>query len=135
MSKKEKSIRMSKKHGFQPTMPLCYYCGKEKGTIMLLGENGDKLARELGHEDGEMPMRAWLPGDIEPCDECRERGVGIVEVTDGRMLTGRRWLVSDEAVKLIVSDEEQRKRILERRVMLVSPEVVDKLGLAEASEE
>ena len=37
-------IKLSKKHGLQPTIPLCPYCGKEKNEIALLGAAGDKLA-------------------------------------------------------------------------------------------
>ena len=128
MSKKEKSIRLSKKHGFQPTMPLCYYCGKEKGTIALLGAKGDKLARELGREDGEMPMRAWIPGDIEPCNDCRSKGIAVAEVTGDRELTGNKWIV-DEALLDAIKDKQMREHIRTTRVMLLDTAAVEHLGL------
>lgn len=67
-----KDIRLSKKHGLNPTIPLCPYCGKPKNQIAMLGEEGDKLAKALGRADGEMPMHCHLPGDVDPCEECLE---------------------------------------------------------------
>lgn len=67
-----KGIRLSKKHGVNPTMVICAWCHEQTGEIALVGE---------------------LPGDIEapremivsyePCDKCREKwdqGVACVEV-------------------------------------------------------
>lgn len=132
--KKEPSVRLSKKHGLQPTMPLCYYCGEPKGTIALLGEQGDRLAKDLGRSDGEMPMSAWIPGDIEPCDKCREKGIAVCEVQeDGRHLTGRRWVVRREAFNRQDGDENV-SRILDRGVALVTPDVAERLGLHDMEE-
>ena len=64
------SIRISKKHGVNPTIPVCFWCGKDKNEIVLLG----KLK-----EDAEAPHRAIM--DYEPCDECKEyinQGVQLI---------------------------------------------------------
>jgi hypothetical protein len=55
-------VRVSEKHGVNPTIPLCYFCGKEKGEIALLG----KLRGDV-----EAPRNTVL--DMEPCDLCKER--------------------------------------------------------------
>ena len=32
------SIKISQKHGVNPTIPICFWCGKEKNEIALLGK-------------------------------------------------------------------------------------------------
>lgn len=55
-----KSIPISPKHGLNPTIPICFFCGKERSEIALLG----KLPN-----DAEAPRYAII--DYEPCDECK----------------------------------------------------------------
>ena len=65
-------IRISKKHGVNPSLTLCFWCGKSKG-IALLGQLPN---------DAEAPKEAVF--DYEPCDECQsmwKQGVPILEVT------------------------------------------------------
>lgn len=72
------SIKLSPKHGLNPCIPVCFFCGEEKKEIALLGHIGDKRKGE----DFEAPMKAVL--DYEPCEKCREqfaRGVLLIEVT------------------------------------------------------
>ena len=68
----KESIRLSEKHGLNPTIPLCPYCEKPKNQVAMLGAEGDKLAKALGRADGEMPMHCHLPGDVYPCEDCLE---------------------------------------------------------------
>lgn len=73
-----KSIKLSPKHGLNPCIPVCFFCGEEKKEIALFGHIGDKRKGE----DYEAPMKAVL--DFEPCEKCREqfsRGVLLIEVT------------------------------------------------------
>lgn len=69
-----KSIRISKKHGVNPTIPTCFWCGKAKNEVALLGQlPGDK----------EAPMHTLL--DYEPCDNCKAKmaqGITCIEVTE-----------------------------------------------------
>ena len=96
----------------------------------MLGAVGDKLAKELGHADGAMPMHAWLPGDIEPCDECKERGIAIVEVEDDKeSLTGSRWLVSERAVKDMLEGSDILTSVIEHRLFLIGRSTAESLGL------
>lgn len=75
------SIKISKKHGVNPCIPICCWCGKEREEIALLG----KLKGDV-----EAPKHAIL--DYEPCDECKKKfmlGVVLIEViltepADGR---------------------------------------------------
>jgi len=69
---KEPSIRLSEKHGLNPTLGVCFFCGEETGEIALLGRlKGDK----------EAPRRAVL--NYDPCKKCQEKwanGVALVAV-------------------------------------------------------
>lgn len=67
------SIRLSKEHGLNPTLAVCFYCGKETGEIALLGDN----------YEGEAPTHMCI--SIEPCDECKAKfadKVVLVEIKD-----------------------------------------------------
>lgn len=69
-----KGIKLSPKHGLNATIPVCFFCGKEKNEIALLGK--------IDREDSEAPMKTVL--NFEPCDECKEKfaqGVLLIEVT------------------------------------------------------
>lgn len=71
-------ILLSPKHGLNPTIPICFWCGEEKNEIALMGRIGD--ARK--GEDFEAPMHAVL--DYEPCNKCREKmslGFTMIEAT------------------------------------------------------
>lgn len=87
------SIPLSKKHGLNPTIPVCAWCGKDKNEIALLGHIGD---RRKG-EDLEAPMHCVM--DYEPCDHCKEQwgqGVTIIEVTTKRVTPFRPPIQKDQ---------------------------------------
>ena len=68
------SIRLSEKHGVNPTIPICFFCGEEKPEIALLG----KLKN-----DEEAPRNAVI--NYEPCDNCKalmEQGITLIEATE-----------------------------------------------------
>lgn len=100
------SIKMSPKHGFNPCIPVCFFCGKDRNEIVLMGK--------IGREDREAPRKAIV--DYEPCDDCKEKfaqGVLLIEVefdgypnNHGRpeiapdaYPTGRHVVVKPEALK------------------------------------
>ena len=71
-----KDIKLSPKHGVNPTIPICFWCGKEKNEIALLGRIG-------GKKDLEAPKNMVL--DFEPCDECASKmalGITCMECTE-----------------------------------------------------
>ena len=74
------SIPLHPKYGVNPTIPLCFYCGKEKGEIALLGNN----------YKGEAPKNMVI--DIIPCDECKakyeEEYTLLVEADSGKKTKG-----------------------------------------------
>lgn len=66
------SILLSKKHGVNPAIPVCFFCGEEKNEVILAGKM---------KYDAEAPKHAvW---DKKPCDKCRElmeMGVMLISV-------------------------------------------------------
>ena len=66
------SIRLSEKHGVNPSMEICFFCNEAKG-IVLFG----KLRNDI-----EAPREVLI--NYEPCDKCKEKfkdGVIVVAVT------------------------------------------------------
>lgn len=41
-------IEISPKHGLNPTIPVCFWCGKEKNEIALLGRIREKTKDRFG---------------------------------------------------------------------------------------
>lgn len=83
---KDKGIPLSPKHGVNPSLVLCFWCGKEMG-VALVGR-----IRKSGDNDAEAPRASCF--GLEPCDECKAnmaKGVHVVEVTeDGSKFDGNR---------------------------------------------
>lgn len=82
-----KGIEISPKHGLNPTIPVCFWCGKDKNEIALLGRIREKTTNRFGanvtkrDSDIEAPRKTIL--DYEPCDECMKmwyNGVVVLEV-------------------------------------------------------
>ena len=70
------SLRLSPKHGVNPTLSVCFWCGEERGDIALLGRIG-------GRADLEAPKHAVV--DFQPCDCCRRKmnmGFTLMEATE-----------------------------------------------------
>ena len=111
--------------------------------MRLLGTAGDRLAKALGHPDGAMPMYARLPGDYEPCDECANGRICVVEVVPpehGDTVSkiepsGIMAMVSEDIVKQrLAASPEYLEYTLKTRIMLIDHETAAKLGLLEAAE-
>lgn len=67
-------IKISPKHGLNPTIPVCFWCGKQKNEIALMGRMEDDI---------EAPKNMVL--DYVPCEECQSHmamGVAILEASD-----------------------------------------------------
>lgn len=68
------SIKMSPKHGLNPCISVCAFCGEQKNEVAILGKlKGDAKA----------PMSAVI--NYKPCDKCLAnwaQGVPLIRVTD-----------------------------------------------------
>lgn len=130
------SIKMSPKHGVNPTIPQCFWCGKDKNEIALMGK--------IDREDSEAPRHVIM--DYEPCDKCKElfdKGIHVIGVTekpiiknmfpictspDGKSLypTGTMFVSSEDWIRRLLSDPEEKgllDAVLEHRKMLMPEEI------------
>ena len=68
-------------------MPICIFCGKEKGEVVLLG----------AAYHGEAPRNMIV--DLNPCDECKKRlkeGIGLIQM-DGEKPTGTACIIKRDS--------------------------------------
>lgn len=113
------SIKLSPKHGLNPSMLQCPICAADTNGIALVGRLKD---------DAEAPKRML---DNQPCAECQEHmamGFLLIEATplgeEGFQTTGRRWVVTMEAAERIFAGMD-----LSKRCARIEPEVANHLGL------
>ena len=112
------SIRLSKKHGLNPTLGVCFFCGEDTNEMALLGALKG---------DAEAPKRMVL--SYQPCDKCLEiwqKGVPVIEATltnngsmpisktpDGEFYPTGKWcVVLQEAAERIGIPAELGKPVL-----------------------
>lgn len=131
------SIKLSPKHGVNPTIPICFWCGKEKNEVALMGK--------INKEDSEAPRRVIT--NYEPCDSCKElfaKGIHIIGVSETPVMegmfpisksggqdlfpTGAMFVAREEWVKQMVSEPEEKElleNVLAERVMLMPSQIVE----------
>lgn len=69
------AVRISPKHGANPTIPVCLYCGKEKDEIVICGR--------INRKDDQMPLNSVI--DAIPCENCQElwkNGIVLIRACD-----------------------------------------------------
>lgn len=127
---------LNPKHGVNPTIRQCFWCGEDTGEILLLG-NAMK---------DQAPMH--MVTDYNPCDRCMEnfdQGILIVEVSrtplqdnqpdlGGAYPTGAHWVITEEAVCRLL-DESIAKDILKARKAFITKQDAVHLGLYPTEEE
>ena len=116
------NVRLHPKHGINPTMPVCLWCGEDHGTIALLG----------AAYPGEAPHRMIL--DDEPCEKCAAimaKGITIREantkpVSSAREVnlgakdwTGRWCVVSEAFIRRNFQPESLVEQILKRKIAVM----------------
>ena len=143
------SIRVSKKHGVNPSVELCFYCGEGKG-VALFGKLSNQRAEQmfLDHEvsiadvalgDVEAPRQVIL--NKEPCDKCKEnmsRGVALIKVKtpeDNPQPTGQYVVVTEDWVNRMISPPELRDQILEKRMAYITESDWEQMGFNDIPEE
>jgi len=118
-------IRISEKHGVNPSLSQCFVCMEAKGLVLLGKLPGDK----------EAPRQMCI--DKEPCDKCKawmEQGVILISVKDGEendnpYRTGGWVVIKDEAIRRMVKPQELCDSIIARRMAFVPDEAWDAMGL------
>jgi hypothetical protein len=126
-----KSIPLSPKHGVNPMIPTCFFCGQEKNMIAFMG----KLPG-----DAEAPKYGWLYGDYEPCDECQakwKQGVVLIEantvpnfdnqppIQKNTYPTSRYIVIKEGGLSIFTDSVADELR--EKRLAFMTPEVFQQL--------
>lgn len=125
------SIRLHPEHGVNPSVGVCFWCGKDDGTVILAGAS----------YKGRAPHRMIV--SYEPCDGCKQRfaqGITLVEVTehpsDQRQAisrnpdlypTGRYMVLKESAFKRIFTGPIV-EATLEHRRAYIDVETFEKLS-------
>lgn len=144
----EKEIKISQKHGLNPSIPVCMFCGQQKNEIVLFGKIGGK------NEDVEAPKNAII--DYEPCDKCKEligdnilvvgvedRGARNIMPIQGNLVPTGTWCVMPEesAVRIFQLEGEMKDNVLREKRLLVDNVILEGLlkqhekAVAEAGDE
>ena len=106
-------MRLHTKYGVNPTIPICFVCGKEKNELVLLGASYKE----------EAPMKMCL--NREPCEECKglaRKGVVLISVKDKEtgdnpFRTGKIIVIKDEAFERIFGTIKSRFCFIEDSVL------------------
>lgn len=119
--RKDRGIRVSEKHGVNPSIAVCWYCGDDTGELIL----PDKLAG-----DAESPRRAvWHK---EPCPKCQDhmrQGVILIGVNreprkgEEPDRSGHFLVVREEWVRRSITSPELVVDILRKRMAFIPAEL------------
>lgn len=125
------TIRLSPRHGVNPSLDCCFFCMKPKGLALFGQLRGDQ----------EAPRHVVT--DHEPCNECKgwmEQGVVLISVDESKTedkqnpwRTGGYCVVTEEAVRRFVTPPELAEDICKKRVAFIPDDAWDKLGLPKES--
>jgi len=120
------SIRLHPKHGVNPTISQCFWCGAEKNELALLG----------AAYRGEAPRHMVL--DYEPCDACQanfDKGIALLEATqahgEAAKPTGRYVVATEDAVRRWFQPQETVEQILEARKAFIERDVFEQMFAGE----
>jgi hypothetical protein len=132
------NISLHPKYGVNPTVGVCFWCGKDDGTVGLLGFNKNKEAKH----------RTILT--MDPCPTCRANmALGITvfeavafpqheghpEVAPGVYPTGRWCVVKRESGVWEHITEPVRSQVLRMGKTFMEPDAFVALGFADAAAE
>ena len=119
------SIRLSPKHGVNPAIIKCFWCGEDNGIALL----GRFSAVENGvlNRDAEAPH--YVFGGYEPCEKCKRNfALGVLlmeactfpqfngqpEMQEGVFPTGRHVVIKREAADRIFNVPVKDKAFVDR---------------------
>lgn len=122
-------MRLHAKHGLNPTMAICFWCGETR-EILLLGAS----------YEGEAPREMLT--DYEPCDNCKslmDGGVTLLEVSEAPKMEGLkpiqdryyptgRWMVIKEEAVSRVFNKDSADIALKAKKALVDQEAYSRLA-------
>lgn len=126
------------KHGLNPSVTRCFWCGKDIGVALLgrlptdraekmFGKDNDSVKRARRNRETEMEAPRSIVTDLEPCEGCEvwkrsSEGVFVIEAAGDEKdpkPTGSYMLVKDAAIKRMLNPGPLLDRVLEKRVMML----------------
>lgn len=120
------NIRLSPKHGVNPVVPVCFFCGGPKQEVILTG---------LLPGDVEAPRGVY---DVEPCDGCKRimaAGIIVISIDEAKTTdpknpwrTGGWCAVREQAIRRLRLAPALEADILRRRVVFITDEAYDAVG-------
>ena len=123
-------IRISPKHGVNPSLQQCFCCGEDVGLV-LFGRLQD---------DKEAPKRVCL--SREPCDKCKgymKQGIIIVTVRDGETdmdnpyRMGGFFVVTEDMIQRLHASSglpaSWLEQVLKARFLFMEQSVAEQIGL------
>lgn len=121
----DRGIRLSPKHGVNPSVTKCFVCGEDDG-LALFG----RLPK-----DQEAPRTVCLNKD--PCPKCHEwmaKGCILISVRvgesgDNPYRTGGWVVLKDEAIRRLPVSDTLIANILKKRMVYLPDDAWDALGL------
>lgn len=121
------SIRISQKHGINPSLMQCYVCLKDFGVALY------------GYLPGDVEAPRTVCGKDFVCPECQDwmkQGIILISVRDGESgenpyRTGKWCVVKENAVKRMIQPDELLQGVLLHRVAFIEDAVWNQLGLPE----
>lgn len=132
-------INFDEKHGLNPSLDICFYCGEDKGVVLFGKLNSDikgHFESQGQSEDGKAPRKVVMTKT--PCKKCIEhmkQGVLFISIDESKTVdeenpyrTGYMTLLKEEAVVRIFC-EDMSKKMLERRAVFLPDEMWDLLKL------
>lgn len=118
------AILLSPKHGLNPSMAVCFYCGEPTGEIVLPGRLKN---------DAEAPRCAcWHKDPCEACKGWMQKGIILIAVGDGEepgpnpYRTGGFAVVKDEAFIRWVGPDHPA---IKARYCFIETSVWNRLGI------
>lgn len=120
-------MRLHPQHGLNPTIPVCWWCGKEKNEVVLLG----------AAYRGEAPMRVIV--DRNPCPTCEghmAQGITLIEATnrDEPEPTGRWCVITEDAARHAFTSDTL-DNVLRVRKAYLDPKAWQKLGISDTEKQ
>jgi hypothetical protein len=127
----KKSIKLHPEHGLNATMPICFWCGKEDGTIAFLGNT----------YNGEAPRKMVLNYDrCTACANSMAHGIAVIECdanadrapldpkNPDSVPSGRWAVMTSEGAERLFGKTEQWPEIAKSGRVLIDTKIWQHLG-------
>lgn len=125
------SIRLHPKHGLNPTVCTCFFCGKGTNEIALLG----------AAFKGEAPRHMVM--NYDPCDACKAgmaKGITLIEcdehpfdsrpaIQEGAYPTGAWCVITEDTARRLFQPDSIVEAVLKHRTAFVEVGLLTKLGI------